>query len=150
MVPNDTERLQVAQVIQAMAAEVGFDLKIRATEFATSLDLAEKGDFSAYLLAWSGRTDPDGNLYNFVGCKGGLNYGRYCVPEVESEIIAGRQVLAPEQRMTHYQKVAEAVLKDRPIVYLFHRRWLYGYTAKLDGFQPYPDGLIRLTDLRMK
>ena len=52
-----------------MAAEAGFDIKIQATEFASSLDLAVKGDYEAYLIGWSGRTDPDGNIYNFVSCK---------------------------------------------------------------------------------
>ena len=37
MVPNNPESRQVAEVLQAMAAEAGFDLKIRVTEFATSL-----------------------------------------------------------------------------------------------------------------
>ena len=57
-----------------MAAEVGIDMKIRVTEFATSLKQAEAGEYQAYLLAWSGRTDPDGNLYSFDKCKAPLNY----------------------------------------------------------------------------
>src|SRR5882724_2270599 len=36
MVPNGPENRAVAEVIQSMAAEAGFDLKIRVTEFATS------------------------------------------------------------------------------------------------------------------
>ena len=42
MVPNNPELRQVAEVLQAMAAEAGFDLKIRVTEFATSLTEAEQ------------------------------------------------------------------------------------------------------------
>ena len=45
-------------------------MKIRVTEFATSLKQAEAGDFQAYLLAWCGRTDPDGNLYIFHKMQG--------------------------------------------------------------------------------
>src|SRR4029077_9696534 len=52
MVPTNPELLQRAQGIQAMAAESGFDIKIQATEFASSLDLASKGDFEAYLIGW--------------------------------------------------------------------------------------------------
>ncbi len=61
MVPNNPEVRQVAEVLQAMTAEAGFDLKIRVTEFATSLQEAEQGRYQAYMLNWSGRTDPDGN-----------------------------------------------------------------------------------------
>jgi peptide/nickel transport system substrate-binding protein len=35
MVPNNPESRQVAEIIQAMAGEAGFDMKIRVTEFAT-------------------------------------------------------------------------------------------------------------------
>jgi peptide/nickel transport system substrate-binding protein len=48
-----------------MTAEAGFDVKIRVTEFATSLKAAEEGRYQAYMLAWSGRVDPDGNSYIF-------------------------------------------------------------------------------------
>ena len=41
MVPNGAEFRQVAEVLQSMVAEAGFDLKIRLTEFATSLKQAE-------------------------------------------------------------------------------------------------------------
>jgi peptide/nickel transport system substrate-binding protein len=150
MTPNDSIQQQVAQVIQAMAQEAGFDLKIRATEFASSLQLAEKGDYDAYLLAWSGRTDPDGNLHNFVACKMPNNYSHYCNESVDREIEAGRRVNALEERMAHYQKVAATVLKDRPIIYIYHRRWLYAHSAKLTGFTTYPDGLIRIADMKLQ
>src|SRR6516164_4037567 len=52
MVPNNPELRQVAEVLQAMAAEAGFDLKIRVTEFATSLTEAEQGRFQAFLIGW--------------------------------------------------------------------------------------------------
>ena len=143
MVPNDSLQTQVAQVIQAMAKEAGITLNIRATEFASSLNLAEKGEFGAYLLAWSGRVDPDGNLYNFLACKGALNYGHYCNEAVEQEINAGREVEDPAERLKHYTKVAEQQVKDRPLIYIYHRKWIYGFNTKLLGFTPYPDGLIR-------
>src|SRR5438309_2295379 len=37
MVPQGAENKAVSEVVQAMAAEAGFDMKIRVTEFATSL-----------------------------------------------------------------------------------------------------------------
>src|ERR1700754_1114811 len=66
MVPKGAETEAVAQVVQSMAAEAGFDMKIRVTEFATSLKRAEAGKFQAYMLNWSGRIDPDGNCYVFL------------------------------------------------------------------------------------
>ena len=48
MVPKGAETEAVAQVMQSMAAEAGFDMKIRVTEFATSLKQAEAGEYQAY------------------------------------------------------------------------------------------------------
>ena len=63
-----------------MAAEAGFDLKIRVTEFATSLKQAEAGEYQAFLLGWSGRIDPDGNAYVFLHSKAPQNDGGYVQP----------------------------------------------------------------------
>src|SRR5438445_5981718 len=49
MVPKGAETEAVAQVIQSMASETGFDIKIRVTEFATSLKQAEAGEYQACL-----------------------------------------------------------------------------------------------------
>ena len=83
MTPTTSDAQRIAQVVQSMVKEAGFDVKIQSTEFATSLNMADKGDFEAYVLAWSGRADPDGNAFSFYGCKQPLNYAGYCKPEVE-------------------------------------------------------------------
>ena len=90
MVPNNPETRQVAEVIQAMTAEAGFDMKIRVTEFATSLKEAEEGRYQAYMLNWSGRPDPDGNLYIFHRTKAPQNYGGYSNPEVDAWLDEAR------------------------------------------------------------
>jgi peptide/nickel transport system substrate-binding protein len=143
MVPNDSQSILAAQIIQSMAQEAGIFLNIRETEFPTALSLAEKGAFDAFFLAWSGRADPDGNLFNFVSCNGPINYSGYCNAEVDSAIAAGRATDDVPQRVKDYALVAAQVLKDRPLIYLYHRRWIYAYTKRLAGFHPAADGLIR-------
>jgi peptide/nickel transport system substrate-binding protein len=145
---GDAQR--IAQVVQAMAREAGFDVKIQSTEFATSLDMADKGQFEAYVLAWSGRADPDGNIFSFDACKQPLNYAGYCKPEVDDLLKRSRTTLDPAERRKLYADIAAIVLKDRPIVYLYHRHWLWAYTSKLDGLQAIPDGLVRVKGSRFK
>ena len=74
-----------------MAGEAGFDIKIRVTEFATSLKEAEEGRYQAYMLAWSGRVDPDGNAYIFHKTKAPQNYGGYSNPEVDRWLDEARR-----------------------------------------------------------
>jgi peptide/nickel transport system substrate-binding protein len=153
MAVNNPEILQTAQVIQAMAKESGFDIRIKATESASALQLIVKGDFETSLGAgWSGRADPDGNIYNFVACKAppALNAAHYCNPDVDRELDAARTVAGPNERLAHYRNVAEHTLKDLPIIYLYHQKWLWAFSAKLTGFIPSPDGLIRPQGLQME
>jgi peptide/nickel transport system substrate-binding protein len=150
MTPTTSDAQRVAQVVQAMAKDAGFDVRIQSTEFATSLNLADKGQFEAYVLAWSGRADPDGNLQTFIACKGPLNTSGYCVPEVEEAIEKARTTLDPAQRAKYYDVVAVHVAQDRPIVYLYHRNWLWAHSAKLTGLHTIPDGLVRVQGLQMK
>jgi peptide/nickel transport system substrate-binding protein len=144
--------LQAAQVIQAMAGEAGFAIKIRATEMAAFIDLQVKGEYEAQLWGWNGKVDPDGNIYNLLSCKAppAYNTAHYCNPEVDRELDAARLVEAPAERLQHYAKAAERVLADRPIIYLYHGKYLYAMNPKLAGFTPYPDGLIRLQGMRME
>ena len=149
MTPTTSDAQRIAQVVQAMAKDAGFDVKIQSTEFATSLNLADKGDFEAYVLAWSGRADPDGNLHAFHFCKAPLNYAGYCKPEVDDLINRSRAVADPAQRLKLFEQIAANVVKDRPVVYLYHRHWLWAHTAKLSGLRTVPDGMVRVQGLRM-
>jgi peptide/nickel transport system substrate-binding protein len=150
MTPTTADAQRIAQVVQAMAREAGFDVKIQSTEFATSLDMADKGQFDAYVLAWSGRADPDGNIFSFDACKQPLNYAGYCKPEVDDILNRSRTTLDPQERRKLFADLAAIVLKDRPIIYLYHRHWLWAYASKLDGLRAIPDGLVRVTGLRFR
>jgi peptide/nickel transport system substrate-binding protein len=150
MVPNNPETRAVAEVIQSMSAEAGFDLKIRVTEFATSLNEAEKGNFQLYMLAWSGRTDPDGNIYSFASCKGPLNYGRYCDAGLDALLDKARTVTSQAERKALYEQVAAKWLTEGSVLYLYHRALLFAHSTRLEGFRVLPDGLIRVTDLKLK
>ena len=143
---SDAQKL--AQVVQAMAKEAGFDVKIQAAEFATSLDMADRGEFEAYVLAWSGRADPDGNLYSFHGCKQPLNYTGYCDAETEKLLAQSRELRDPAARKKVFEQITARVLKERPIVYLYHRNWLWAYNGKLSGVRNIPDGLLRVSGLK--
>ena len=56
--------------------------------------------------------------------------------------------LDPAERKKAYEQLAAIVLVDRPIIYLYHRHWLWGYTAKLSGLRTVPDGLVRVQGLK--
>jgi peptide/nickel transport system substrate-binding protein len=150
MVPKGAESEAVAQVLQSMAAEAGFDLKIRVIEFATSFKQAQAGEFQAFLIGWSGRIDPDGNSYVFLHSNAPQNDGGYANPEADKALEEARLITDPAQRKAIYEKLTKAVLNDEPLIYLYHRKLLIAHTTKLDGYKQMPDGLVRVIGLKLK
>ena len=149
LTPTTSDAQRLALVVQAMTRDAGFDVKIQAAEFATSLNMADKGDFEAYVLAWSGRPDPDGNLFSFHACKQPLNYAGYCNAETDALINQSRGERDPALRKKLFDQIAARVLKERPIIYVYHRNWLWAYNAKLSGVRQIPDGLLRVSGLKL-
>jgi peptide/nickel transport system substrate-binding protein len=150
MVPKGAETEAVAQVVQSMAAEAGFDMKIRLTEFATSLKQAEVGEYQAYLIGWSGRTDPDGNSYIFFKSKAPQNNSGISNPEADKLLDEARLTSDAAKRKALYERLAGIILTERPIVYIYHRTVLIAHTAKLEGYKQMPDGLVRVMGLKLK
>jgi len=150
MVTKGAENEAVAQVVQSMAAEAGFDLKIRVIEFATSFKQAQAGEFQVFQINWSGRIDPDGNSYVFMHSKAPQNDGGYSNPEADKLMDDGRLVSDPAQRKAIYEKLTKILLEEEPIIYLYHRKLLFAHTTRLEGFKPLPDGLVRVIGLKLK
>jgi peptide/nickel transport system substrate-binding protein len=150
MVPKGAETEAVAQVIQSMAAEAGFDMKIRVTEFATSLKQAEAGEYQAFMLAWSGRVDPDGNSYIFLKSGGPQNYSVWSNADADKALDDARLVTDRTQRQAAYERLTKAALDEEPILYIFHRKILIAHTTRLEGYKQMPDGLVRVVGLKLK
>lgn len=150
MVTQGAEQEAVAQVVQSMAAEAGFDIKIRVTEFATSFKQAQAGEFQIFLINWSGRIDPDANSYVFLHTGAAQNDGGYSNPEADKLMEEGRATGDVAQRKAIYEKLTKIILNDEPLIYIYHRSTLIAMTKKLDGYRKMPDGLIRVVGLKQK
>ncbi|MBB5695471.1 ABC transporter substrate-binding protein [Muricoccus pecuniae] len=151
MVANSPELRQVAEVMQSMVAEAGFELRIVATEFASALQAGVRGDFQAYLSGWSGRPDPDGNVWTFMHSRGAQNDGKYSNPEVDGLLDGTRAESGPAERTALYaQAFRIALTQDRARAFLWHPKILVAHTTRLQGFSLLPDGLIRLQGMRLR
>jgi len=149
IVPPERDRQEASLVIQAMLAEAGITMTIQTQENVTMLAAGRKGDFEAYFTFWSGRPDPDGNVYTFNVCNGAQNDSKYCNPEVDSLLTKARHVADPKERKKFYDQATEILARDLPRIILWHRRVFTGYSNKVQGFTPYPDGIIRLKGLSL-
>jgi len=149
IVPPERDRQEASLVLQAMLAEAGITMTIQTQENVTMLQNGRKGDFEAYFTFWSGRPDPDGNIFTFVSCSGAQNDSKYCNQDVDALLVKARHVGDPAERKKLYDQVTEILLRDLPRIHLWHRRVFTGLSGKVQGFTPYPDGIIRLKGLRL-
>jgi peptide/nickel transport system substrate-binding protein len=149
MTPNQPDVLQAAEVIQSMVAQVGFDVHIQAIEFASSLQASVRGDYEAYMIGWSGRVDADGNSYAFLHSGQGNNASHYANATVDKLLDDARNSTDLAKRKADYFKVWAQIQQDLPITYLYNPRNIMAMSAKLQGFRPVPDGMIRLQGLEM-
>ncbi|HZS84760.1 MAG TPA: ABC transporter substrate-binding protein [Stellaceae bacterium] len=144
LVPTNNELRPVAQLVQDMAKEAGIDIELQSIELITMLAEARQGKFEADLIGWSGRVDPDGNTSLLLACGAAGNDGHYCNPAFDKLLEAARETTDEARRKTLYAEAVRILLDDRPIIYLYHQKWLYGMSARITGFTAYPDGLMRL------
>ena len=143
-VPNNPDLRQVGEVIQAMTKEAGFDVQISASEYASALNAATSGNFEAFVTAWSGRVDPDGNLYQFLHTGGTLNDSHYSNAEVDKALEQARTVADVGKRRELYAQMYAQEAKDLPILYLWYPKSIVGLRKSVQGFKQVPDGMIRL------
>ena len=149
IVPPERDRQEAALVIQAMLAEAGITMTIQSQENVTMLQAGQRGDFEAYFTFWSGRPDPDGNVYTFTVCNGRQNDSHYCNPELDPFLTKARHVPEPAERKKLYDQTTPILLRDVPRLILWHRRVFTGLSIKVQGFTPHPDGIIRLQGLKL-
>jgi len=147
---NNTTMQQVFELVQAMGAEAGFDISLRPVEFASLQSSLARGDFQIGQSGWSGRVDPSGNIHQYLSCKGNLNDGKFCDPAVDKLLNDARAEADTTKRRAMYDQVLAAMQDQRPIIYLFYLPWTFGVQSKVEGFVPYPDGLIRLKGVSKK
>jgi peptide/nickel transport system substrate-binding protein len=140
---NNPDSLRLAQALQAMVKEGGFDLVIKPVEYTALLDQQDRGDFELLQLGWSGRVDPDANTFAFVGTGGSQNVAGNSDPAMDKLLIDARQSRDKAQRIQLYGQVVTRLHETDPIIYLYRSRNLTGVSNKVKGVQTYPDGVIR-------
>ncbi len=134
---------QQAQLIQGFLQPAGINMQIEKVEFGTMLEQMSNGNYQAGALGWSGRPDPDQNIYNFFITGGSSNYANYSNPQVDELLNQARREGDEAKRKALYDQVMEILHEDVPYVYIYHSNNTFGLNANVIGFTYVPDGIIR-------
>lgn len=139
--------LLIAQSIQGMLQKVGITMNIQQQQFGTLLQNCDQKNYQACALGWSGRADPDGDIYSFFYTGAGLNDSGYSNPQVDSWLNQARTVTNPAQRLQLYTQIMNQLHQDMPYVFLYYPKNIIAASTKVKGFVNYPDGIIRVADV---
>ena len=142
---NDPQQRRLGEIIQGMAQEAGFNITLRPSEFASALKDDDDGKLQVFLVGWSGRVDPDGNIHQFHTCGGSLNTTGACDQAIDNLLNKSREVSDQAQRVALYKEaIDKMVLERRNLLYLYHQNYIVAYPKNLKNYKAVPDGLIRL------
>ncbi|GGJ69188.1 ABC transporter substrate-binding protein [Deinococcus aquiradiocola] len=141
---------QLAQLYQAMAAQAGFTVKIETVEFGTLLDRADRRNYDAVMLGWSGRPDPDGNIYDFFHTGGSNNQAGYSDPGIDALLEKARAQNAMSARVATYNVALGKILDDAPYVFTYFSSNTVGVSKSLTGLKLVPDGILRFSTADLK
>ena len=144
IVGNAPENLRLGQVVQSQAKEAGFDVKVQPSEFASALDQTDTGDYETFQVGWSGRVDPDGNIYSFLHTGGPLNITGASDPQLDKLLEDARTSADEAERRGLYGQALKIAAEDRPIIYLYHPKNYLVTTPEVAGVDYFADGLPRL------
>jgi peptide/nickel transport system substrate-binding protein len=144
IVPNTPDDKQLAEVFKEQMSEAGINMTIELLEGTVLGERSLKREYQAVINGWSGRPDPDGNVYNFFHSKGAQNRSDYLNPEVDKLLEAARVTSDNAERKKLYSQANVLILDDSPVVFSQHRPEVKVMSQKVQNFVHVPDGMIRL------
>lgn len=135
----------IAQAVQSMAGEAGIQVKIQLIEFGQMLQVTDHLQHQAALLGWSGRPDPDFDIYPFVTQSGigSFNDSGYTNPKVQELLDAARLLNDMSQRRRAYSEVTKILADDLPYFWLYFPKEYKLLSTRVRGFVHVPDGMMR-------
>lgn len=142
-VTNSPAQVRTAEVLQAQANQAGFKVDIKQIDATSLISVLRQKDFDLCMSPWSGRTDPDGNIFNYFTKSGPNNFMGYQSDQVTSLLEKARSAPEQGQRAALYREAEQQIAKDAPMLFLTFPATIQASVKSLDWLQ-YPDGAFRL------
>jgi peptide/nickel transport system substrate-binding protein len=143
-----------AQLLQSDLAEIGIQAEIRVIEWGELIRRAKAGEHDLLFMGWAGDNgDPDNFLTPQFSCaavKSGTNFARYCNPDLDKLISAGKTTSEQGVRTKLYEQ-AQAQIQQQalwlplahPTAFALTRKDVQGYTVSPFGRQDYSKASLK-------
>src|SRR2546421_571554 len=144
--------VQEAEVIQAQLAEAGIQMKVKLVDGATLISNGNSKNFEMISYQWSGRPDPDGNVYQFYKTSPGtsLNWSGISNPQLDALLDKTREVSSQAERKKLYSEVIKILQDELPMIFIVHPIEPKAFSPRVQGYDPIPDGMMRFKDVWLR
>jgi peptide/nickel transport system substrate-binding protein len=144
---SDPVLQQQAQLIQSEMAAAGITMQIQTEEFAAYQQECQAHQFQACAVGWSGRIDPDGNMYAWWHTGGDFNDSQYSNSQVDAWLDDARTNSDQTKRKQDYQNAQKQIAQDAPYVFTTFGVSPQISNTKIHNFTLYPDLMIRMVEV---
>ena len=147
-VTNSPQMVRIAQILQAQAGAAGFRVEVRQIDPTSLITVLRQRDFDLCMAPWSGRYDPDGNMFNYFAKDGPNNFAGWRDDEVTGLLQRARSEADQAGRAVLYRQAQSRVIEAAPMLFLHFDAILQASSARLRWTQ-YPDAVFRLYDANL-
>ena len=144
---SDPVNQQLAQLMQSELSAAGITMQIQTEEFATYQQECANHQFQACGVSWSGRIDPDGNMYAWWHTGGSFNDSLYSNSQVDQWLDDARTNADQSKRKQDYDNAQKQIVQDAPYVFTTFGVSPQISNTKIHGFTLYPDLMIRMAEV---
>ncbi|HVH63615.1 MAG TPA: ABC transporter substrate-binding protein [Candidatus Dormibacteraeota bacterium] len=144
---SDPVAQQLATLMKSELSAAGIDMTIQTEEFATYQQECQNHQFQACGVNWSGRIDPDGNMYAWWHTKGDFNDSQYSNSQVDSWLEDARVTSDQAKRKQDYDNAQKQIVQDAPYVFTTFGVSAQISNTKIHNFTLYPDLMIRMAEV---
>jgi len=144
---SDPVAQQAAQLLQSELAQAGITMQIQTEEFATYVQECASHQFQACNVNWSGRIDPDGNMYAWWHTGGDFNDSVYSNSQVDAWLEDARTSADQSKRKQDYDNAQKQIVQDAPYVFTTFGVSSQISDTKIHNFTLYPDLMIRMAEV---
>jgi peptide/nickel transport system substrate-binding protein len=135
--------LQLTQLLKDQLAQAGIIMNITQLESSKAAADQQAGNFQGLFYGWSGRIDPDGNIYNQFRTGGSLNDTKYSNPQVDALLDQARATTDQAQRKTLYQQAQKIIVDDAAFAFYSFPSAFEISRPNVQGVQVYADYIMR-------
>ncbi|MCB9850998.1 MAG: hypothetical protein H6817_09890 [Phycisphaerales bacterium] len=133
---------KIADIYQQDLRKIGVELRTQVLEWSVFNERNYRGDFDAYVGAWTQGPEPDDvwNLLHSSAIADGRNYPGYANADVDETLEAGRATFDETMRRACYVRIANRVREDAPYTFVASAPNLWAFERGLHGVTFSPRG----------